>query len=248
MNKIPTALVTGASSGIGAEIARKLSNSHRVALLGRSETRLRETLESLEQKFDHFYLITDVSSESEVDQLPQKLKNKNCETLDLLVNNAGVFHREAFEQTSISEWVRQFDINLIGSVRVTLRCLDLLKKSSSANIINISSTLGLKPVPMTSAYSSSKAAMLSWTQSLALELASYNIRVNSVSPGLVETPIHEFNQTEDPETRKQIDSMQPLGFIGQPKHVASAVYFLNSKDSEWTTGSNFVVDGGISLS
>ena len=126
----------------------------------------------------------------------------------------------------------------------------LMKPAFSHNIVNVSSTLGLRPTADTSAYSATKAAMVNWTHSLALGLGAQNIRANCVCPGLVDTPIHPFH--DQPAERKQITlqkmaHMQPLGRIGTPEEIAKAIYFLACEDSSWTTGSVLSVDGGINF-
>jgi NAD(P)-dependent dehydrogenase (short-subunit alcohol dehydrogenase family) len=240
------ALITGASSGIGAEIAKTLAPQMRVLALGRSQQRLGKVLSELKGE-GHLSLALDLASPSLEDELESFLASSHVDQIDLLVNNAGVFLRKPFEETSIADWQTQFQTNLFGSVRLTAACLGRLEKAKQAQIINVSSTLGLRPVPHTSAYSASKAALSSWSTTLALELAPKGIRVNTISPGLVETPIHDFCGTEDQQLRSQLDSMQPIGFVGQPRHIANAVQFLCHKDSDWTTGSNLVIDGGISI-
>lgn len=114
----------------------------------------------------------------------------------------------------------------------------------------ISSTLAHKPTPMTAAYSASKAAIQNLTKTLALEGAPFNIRVNCVSPGIVETPIHNLAKLDVEARQKRADlmhSLQPLARMGKPNDIAEAVYFLGSEASAWTTGSILDVDGGINI-
>ena len=125
-----------------------------------------------------------------------------------------------------------------------------MKTGNNNSIVNVSSTLGLKPTADTSAYSASKAAMNNWTQSLALALGSKKIRANCVCPGLVDTPIHSFHSLSIPEKEKtlqKLSPMQPLGRVGKSEEIAQSIYFLASEESAWTTGAILSVDGGINI-
>ena len=126
----------------------------------------------------------------------------------------------------------------------------LMKPGLGHSIVNVSSTLGLRPIENVSAYCATKAAMISWTETMALELGAQNIRVNCVAPGLVDTPIHPFH-SQAPEKKQQslekLAPMQPLGRVGTAEEIARSIYFLASEDSAWTTGATLSVDGGINL-
>lgn len=121
----------------------------------------------------------------------------------------------------------------------------LLKQSvqfeGQGSIVNVSSTLGVRPTAGTGAYSAMKAAQINWAQSLALEGAQHGIRVNCVAAGIVDTPIHP------PGMIHQMHSAQPLGRVGRPEEIAQSIYFLATEQSAWTTGSVLHVDGGINL-
>lgn len=147
-------------------------------------------------------------------------------------------------------WLRQFEVNLMGPVRIARALFPYFKEHGGGSIVNVASTLGMRPTGPTSAYSASKAAMINWTQSLALEGGPAKIRANCVCPGIVDTPIHSFHSLQNlqkEQTLAQLNPLQPLGRIGQPEDVAKAVYFLGSDLSSWTTGSILAVDGGINL-
>ena len=240
------AVVSGASSGIGAEIARTLAPTMSLILLGRSTEKLEQVKSELAGE-GHLAFSLDLTDEQLETNVSNFFAENKIDRVDLLINNAGAFVRSAFSETTVETFRQQFETNFFGSVRLTACCLTLLSKTKGSQIINISSTLGIRPVPSTSAYSASKAAMINWSTTLALELAESGVRVNCISPGLVETPIHDFCGTKEADLRKAVDSMQPLGFVGQPKHIAGMVKHLCSEESEWTTGSNFVIDGGISI-
>jgi NAD(P)-dependent dehydrogenase (short-subunit alcohol dehydrogenase family) len=241
-------LVTGASSGIGAEIAREFSrNGYFVFLLGRNSEKLKKVQESCTGPSE--ILAFDLKElPSFQTQILKSLENKS--NFEVLVNCAGVFERKAFTDTSDDVWTEQFEVNLLSAVRLTRLVWPLFIKNKKGSIINISSTLGIKPVAGTSAYSSIKAAMSNWTLSLAQEGGSANIRANCICPGIIDTPIHDFHALAESEKNKiltSISGMQLLNQIGQPLHIAKAAYFLGSDQSAWTTGAVLSVDGGINL-
>lgn len=239
-----TVLVTGASRGIGAAIAREFSRQgYFVYLLGRNEKNLKETA-SLCQESE--ILICDLSDPKAISATAQKIPH-----LDVLVNNAGIFERHDTLRGTDEIWKAQFEVNLMGPVRLTRALWPIFLKQKSGSIVNIASTLGVRPTPDTGSYSSIKAALINWSQSLAQEGGPSGIRVNCVAPGLVDTPIHDFHHLQGDakeEMLKNLGTLQPLGRIGTPEEIAQAVFFLGSPTSAWTTGAVFQIDGGISLS
>lgn len=251
MSRIGLFVVTGSGSGIGQSIARKLvGQGHTVFGLGRDRAKLQRTAESLPAGrfvFAGADLADIRGVKSAAFEIRGLLAEKNLPLLGL-VNNAGVFDRLSFHQTPDEVWERQFHTNLMSAVRLTREFYSELKKSAPSSVLNISSTLGLRPIKDTTAYSAIKAAMVNWSQGLALEWAADNIRVNCLCPGLVDTPIHDFHShKEDDESRKQAHAAQPLGRMGVPADIADAAWFLMSPSSSWTTGAVLSVDGGISL-
>lgn len=243
------ALVTGASRGIGAEIARQLDHlGFRLLLVGRDKARLEEVSKTLTNP--HFIQVTDLENPNSVAELARFSKDL-CKqeklNLKVLVNNAGVYKPEPFDAVSPAHLEVQFQVNCFAPIQLTWHLKDLLKQSK-AIVVNISSTLGNKPVANTSIYSASKAALNNWTQSLALEWAKDGVRVVGICPGLVDTPIHGFHfDPENSENRKQAHLAQPLGRVGKPEDIASVVKFIVSEEASWITGSLWNVDGGISL-
>lgn len=242
------AIISGASSGIGQQIAIDLSQQdYKCLLLGRDIAKLKSTQTKCPES--ETYAI-DFQLETSIIELCQVILNKylklNFDHI-VLINNAGIVEREAFQTAPLESWKRQFQTNLFGPALLTQKLLPLLKSKSSSKIINISSTLGIKPIAETSAYSASKAAMNSWTQSLALECAKDNIQVNAICPGIIETPLQSFYSTEDQKLRDNLNALQPLGRIGQPKDISQVVQFLCDSKTTWMTGSLISVDGGILL-
>lgn len=244
------ALITGAGSGIGAECARRLDAlGFRVILVGRNQQKLEAVAAELNGAF---VLPCDVASESSVTSAATKALSFADGPPHVLVNNAGVFATHDTPGGTDHLWREQFEINLFGAVRWTRAFWShWIERRQGASVVNVSSTLGLRPTVNTGAYSAAKAAMVNWTQSLALEGGPFGIRANVVCPGIVDTPIHSFHGLPEQEKRKQLEAMaklQPLGRIGTPEDVARAVVFLASPESSWTTGAVLAVDGGINLS
>lgn len=241
-------LISGASSGIGLATARLFSQkNYFVFLMGRNKEKLEEVALSLPAGAS--ILSCDLTDESAVaKRLAEVLTHPHYQT-EVLINNAGQYLKGSFTETSLDQWRQQFEVNLLGSISLTKQMIPYFQKHGKGSIVNISSTLGLKPISGTSAYSALKAAMVNWTQSLALELGP-QIRVNCICPGIVDTPIHDFHSAQEDEKRdilKQLSFLQPLGRIGSPEEVAESIFFLGSDQSSWTTGAVLSVDGGINL-
>jgi NAD(P)-dependent dehydrogenase (short-subunit alcohol dehydrogenase family) len=244
-------IVTGASSGIGQAIAYKLCGlGHSVFGLGRDPEKLeRVAIRMPHGKFTrHAADLADPKATHQAVVSARAWLESSRLPLFGLVNCAGVFDRIPFHLTSDTIWERHFHNNLMSAVRLTRELYPDLKRGSPSSVLNISSTLGTRPVAETSAYSALKAAMNNWTQTLALEWAPDGIRANVLSPGLVDTPIHGFHRAaaDDPD-RARAEAAQPLGRMGRPEDIAETAVFLLSPSSSWTTGSIVTVDGGISL-
>ena len=241
-------VVTGGASGIGLSAAETLKSlGYLPVLVGRNRDRLKAASGSLQECPVFPCDISNPENTSAVvrDILDHALKSG----LHIvgLINNAGIIERKTFLDTTESAWESMWQTNMMGSVRMAAGLLPALR-NVRGQIINISSTLGLRPIAQTAAYSATKAAMVNWTKTLALEEAQYGVRVNCICPGLVDTPIHAFHDPKTPEDvirRQQMDPVQPLGRMGEPKDVGQIVGAL--MQSSWITGSVYTVDGGIIL-
>lgn len=243
-----TVLITGAGSGIGKAAAELFSEKGwRCILVGRNLEKLERVSTDLKHRPISFSI--DLRRADVGTEFAQKMQSSGIAELNCLVNNAGVFSQGTLAEIQNEEWSSIFGTNLFGPARLTQALLPYFQDGQSS-IVNVSSTLGHRPSANTPIYSASKAAMNNWTKSLALDLAPRRIRVNAVCPGIVDTPIHSFHSLERGDKEKalaQMGPLQPLGRIGKPEHVAQAIYFLASQDSEWTTGALLDVDGGINL-
>lgn len=234
------AIVTGASRGIGAQISRTLaSDGFQLSLLGRNQNRLAEVARACEAPSQVYAF--DITKSDEINTFCQSWLKNNKEPLKALILNAGNIQRKSFKETPLEEWQQQFEMSVLGPVTMIKELWEKIIKDQTT-IITISSTLAIKPIQETSAYSALKAAMINWTYSLAAELAPYGVRVNCICPGIIETPIHG---TTNSEWHKNVGSLIPLGKAGQPQDIAEMVSFLVSKKAQWITGSLHVIDGGL---
>lgn len=232
-------LITGAGTGIGAATAALFheKGSH-VVLVGRRQETLKTVANNLKNSTIE---VCDLQDSKQIESLVKKIEN-----VDILINNAGIIERGNLVDQPIASWRKQYETNVFGPVLLTQMLLKSMISAKKGSIINVASSLGVRPVAGTSAYSSSKAAMISWTQALALEVAPYGIRVNCVAPGIVDTPILTGHQGAlSNEDKVKLGGLHPLGRLGQPKDIAEAIYYLST--ASWTTGAVLTVDGGISL-
>lgn len=249
------ALVTGASRGIGAATARALAAAGaRVIVTDVDDTgALAEELGGLARR-------QDVTSEADWVEAMAFAKAE-AGGLDILVNNAGLFLLKPVTETTLEDWRRLHSVNVEGVFLGTKHAIPLLAERAplwkgGASIINLSSVAGLVGTAMVSCYNASKGAVRLFTKGVAMEVASLNIRVNSVHPGIIETDmgrdlVSGFSQaggTGDNETRVQLSQMHALGHFGVAENVADAVAFLASDRAAFMTGSEVVVDGGLTAS
>ncbi|MFS4459896.1 SDR family NAD(P)-dependent oxidoreductase [Bdellovibrio sp. HCB2-146] len=243
------ALITGASSGIGAATAIEFSkNGYFVYLMGRNKERLEEV--AMRCRSGASLMSCDMTDTKALDKRLSEMLTNKAHRIEVLVNNAGIFERHTTETGTDEIWMKQFEVNMLIPVRIVRAFFPYFKTHGGGSIVNVSSTLGIKPAAGTSAYSAVKAAMINWTQCLAQEGGPYKIRANAICPGIVDTPIHQFHSLPEAEKNKALESMQnlqPLGRIGTPDEIAKSIYFLGSDLSSWTTGAALAIDGGINL-
>ncbi|MFP3950871.1 MAG: SDR family NAD(P)-dependent oxidoreductase [Candidatus Bathyarchaeia archaeon] len=243
------ALVTGASRGIGRAIALELaSNGADVVINYHKNVELAsEVVDEVKALgCDAFAVKADVSSQ----RLVKDMIDKTVEefgSIDILVNNAGIIKREPFEDITIDDWDRVMNINLRGPFLCCRYAGKHMIEQRRGNIINISSIAALNPEIYMGAYSVTKAGLKMLTELLAVEWGKYNIRVNSVCPGPVNTPLirQAFDSERLLETR--VNGI-PTGRMSEPEGVAKVVAFLASEESSNLTGEHIVIDGGSSRS
>ncbi len=240
------AVVTGASKGIGAEIARHLAAEGAAVVVNYSSSKEgadRVVAEITKKDGKAVAVQANVAKEADIRRLFAEAK-KAFGRIDILVNNAGIYEFAPLENVTAEHFHKQFDLNVLGLI---LSSQEAVKHFGPAggNIINISSVVGTSPLPSASVYSATKAAVDAVTKSLAKELGPKKIRVNSINPGMVETEgIHAAGFAES-DFRKQVESQTPLGRIGQPQDIAPVVVFLTSDDSSWISGETLHIAGGF---
>ena len=248
------ALVTGASSGIGQSTAVELARvGFDVIAVGRNKAGLTQTQQKIPQGSTFHAVECDLAEVSQVNSLLvhiREILRKSEGILTCLVNNAGIFEQVAFSDSTDQSWESQFYTNLMGPVRVTRGLFPELKAANGASVINVASTLALRPTTNSSAYASIKAAMVTWTKALALEWAPAQIRVNVVCPGIVDTPIHSVRKEAkgapiSEQLKASMSKLHPLGRMGRPDEIAHSIVYLSQ--TQWVTGSTLTIDGGISL-
>lgn len=240
------AIVTGASKGIGAEIAKQLAAAGAAVVVNYASSKEgadRVVAEITKQGGKAVAVGANLAKPAEVEQLFAQSKQAFGDA-DILVNNAGVYEFAAIEEVTPEHFHRMFDLNVLGLALASQHAVKQFG-TRGGSIINISSVASTSAPPTTSIYSGTKAAVNAITRSLAQELGPRKIRVNAVNPGMVETEgVHTFGILES-EFRKQVESQTPLGRIGQPSDIAPAVVFLASEDASWITGETFYIAGGL---
>ncbi|MEM4035466.1 MAG: SDR family NAD(P)-dependent oxidoreductase [Fervidicoccaceae archaeon] len=241
------AIVTGSAMGIGKAIALRLaSDGANVALYDLSE-RVRDVAEEVESVAGTRALafVGDVSVRSEVEEAVNKVLERFGK-IDILVNNAGIYPFKPFVQMSEEEWDKVMNVNLKGVFYFTKAVLPSMMSNRYGRIINVSSIAGsVIGFPNLVHYCASKAAIVGLTKALALEVAPYNITVNAIAPGPIETP-GTRTVLVDEELKLSILKQIPLGRLGAPADVAEVAAFLASEKAGFITGQLFIVDGGYS--
>ncbi|HKI72594.1 MAG TPA: glucose 1-dehydrogenase [Verrucomicrobiae bacterium] len=239
------AVVTGASKGIGASIAKHLAAEGASVVVNYASSKAGADKVVAEITGDGGKAVAvqgDVSKKTDIERLFAETK-KAFGALDILVNNAGVYEFLPLEKVTEEHFHRQFNLNVLGLILTTQEAVKQFN-SSGGSVINISSVASTAAPPTGSVYSATKAAVDAVTKSLAKELGPRKIRVNAINPGMVETEgIHAAGIAES-DMRKQVEAQTPLGRIGQPRDIATAAVFLASSDSAWITGENFILAGG----
>jgi NAD(P)-dependent dehydrogenase (short-subunit alcohol dehydrogenase family) len=188
-------------------------------------------------------MAVDVSRGQDVTQLFRAVQAAHGK-IDVLVNNAGLNVRADFRHLSDADWTKIREVNLDGVVRVARDGFELLQASGNGSLINIASLMGHQPVRQVAAYAATKGAVAALTRALAVEYAPYNIRVNTISPGFIETALTE-RITKNPFTSKALLERAPMRRFGTAEEVAKAALFFASEDAAYVTGSELLVDGGM---
>jgi 3(or 17)beta-hydroxysteroid dehydrogenase len=256
--KDKVAIITGAARGLGKAQAQLLAKEGaKVVVTDINETGGKEVVEEIKKDGgEGIFVKHDVTSESDWKDVIQKTLAEFGK-LDVLVNNAAVMIRKSIEDTSLEEWQWVMRVNVDSVFLGTKYAIGAMKKSGGGSIINISSFAGIIATTDTSSYNASKAAVRLFTKAAALECSKscydYNIRVNSVHPGLILTAMVDAEIKEEAKTtgrpyeavRKVREDWHPIGHLGEPDDIAYAVLYLASDESKFATGTELVIDGGF---
>ena len=237
-----SALITGASGGIGADIARALHRAGAVVSL--SGTRV-EPLEALAAELGErsHVLPCNLSDAEAVEALP-KQAIEAMGAVDILVNNAGITRDNLFMRMSDEEWAQVLEVNLTSTMRLCRGALRGMMKSRWGRIINISSIVGATGNPGQGNYAAAKAGMVGMSKSLAYEVASRGVTVNCVAPGFIATPMTDKLNDDQ---KAAINVKIPAGRMGTPEEIAAAVLYLASNEAGYVTGATLHVNGGMAM-
>jgi 3-oxoacyl-[acyl-carrier protein] reductase len=237
-----SALVTGASGGIGGAIAKALHGAGAtVALSGTRTGPLEELAAELGSRVH--VLPCDLSDAAAVEALPKQAAAA-MGAVDVLVNNAGITRDNLFMRMSDDEWQSVIDVNLTSTFRLCRGVLRGMMKTRWGRIVNISSVVGATGNPGQGNYAASKAGMVGMSKSLAAEVASRNVTVNCVAPGFITTPMTE-KLTDDQKAR--ILAQVPAGRMGTAEEIGAAVLYLASPEAGYVTGAVLHVNGGMAM-
>ena len=247
MNRLKgkTAVVTGASKGIGASIAEHIAAEGAAVVVNYASSKADAdaVVERIRKKDGKAVAIQgNVSKQEDIRRLFGEAK-RALGALDILVNNAGIYDFKPLEQITPEHFHKHYDLNVLGLLLATQEAVKHFGPSGGS-VVNLSSVVATLAPPNGSVYSGTKAAVNAITRSLAQELGPRKIRVNAVNPGLVETEGTRSSGNVEGEFRQQIEKQTPLGRIGQPKDIAPAVVFLASDESAWITGETLYISGG----
>jgi len=242
------ALITGGTEGMGYATAELfLREGAKVVVTGRSAEKGRKALAKMRGLGEAAFVRGDVSKAKDAQRMVEGTVRR-FGRIDVLFNNAGVYVEKLAEDTSEDEWDRVLDINLKGTFLVSKYAIPYMKRQRSGSIINNSSDAGLVGNRSCPAYCASKGAVTIMTKAMALDYAKYNIRVNSVNPGTIDTPMLAYEAKASGNRKaylKKMDEENPIGRVGRPDEVAQAVLFLASDAASFVTGAALSVDGGL---
>ncbi|MYH64538.1 MAG: SDR family oxidoreductase [Chloroflexi bacterium] len=245
------ALVTGAARGIGRGIAlRFAAEGARVGILDLDEVACQSVVDEAHVNGGQaIALSADISQAAQVDAALAQLRER-FGAIDALVNNAAVMPAGALHETNPADFDRCLAVNLRGTYLVSRGVIPGMLARGAGSIIHIASVTGLLGLPGIAAYSMSKGALIALTRAMSTDYAARGIRVNSISPGTIDSPmLHDFlaAQSDPASLRRDFDAMHSIGRVGTIVEVANVCLFLASDEASFVTGANYTVDGGISV-
>ena len=238
-----TALVTGASGGIGAAIARALHGQGASVVLSGTRAQALEALQA-ELGSRAFIATANLSDTASVEALPKAAEDAAGNSIDILVNNAGITKDNLFMRMKDEEWDQVIAVNLTAAFRLSRAVLRGMMKKRWGRIIQISSLVGATGNPGQGNYAAAKAGLVGMSKSLAAEVASRNITVNVVAPGFVQTAMTDVL---DDKYKELIAQRIPVGRMGTPNEIAAATVYLASQEAAYVTGETIHVNGGMAM-
>ena len=240
------ALITGGSSGIGYATARRfLCEKYLTIITGRNVEKLNKAVEELGDNC--VGIAFDMACMKKIPEFVQVLQQKYGR-IDVLVNNAGINQKKEFMDTSDDEFEKIITVNQTALFSLSREVVKvMLQQESRGSIVNITSMTAHYGIPKVISYTASKSALHGMTRAMAVELSPLGIRVNSVAPGFIKTPMSCKALDNDPERKNKVLSRTPMGTLGKTEDVANAIYFLASEQAAFITGETLKVDGGNSI-
>jgi 3-oxoacyl-[acyl-carrier protein] reductase len=238
-----TALVTGASGGIGGAIAKALHGQGAAVIL--SGTRA-EALEKLKAELGAraFVAQANLSDTASVEALPKAAEAAAGAPIDILVNNAGITRDNLFMRMKDEEWDQVIQVNLTAAFRLSRAVLRGMMKKRWGRIVQITSIVGATGNPGQANYAAAKAGLIGMTKSLAAEVASRNITVNAVAPGFIQTAMTDVLTDQQKDA---IATRIPLARMGKAEEIAAAVVYLTSEEAAYVTGETIHINGGMAM-
>lgn len=243
--KDKVAVVTGGASGLGYAMAKAFKmQGAKVIITGRNEETLSSAVKELGANV--FFEPNDVSDTSGIPAFVEMLEAKYG-TIDILVNNAGKHCKKPSHELTDEEIRKVFDVNLFGVFTLTREVGKRMVTRQNGSIILISSMSALFSLGKVAAYASSKAALYGLMLDLVAEYGNSGVRINSIAPGFIETPMFKTATQSDPARLQKITGRIPMGRLGQPDDIGSAALFFASDASRYVTGTLLPVDGGCAI-
>ncbi len=240
------AVVTGASKGIGASIAKALSEEGASVIVNYSSSKQdaeRVVAEISARGGRAIAVQGDVSKPTDIERLFSEAR-RSFDRLDILVNNAGTYAFAPLESVTEQHFHKHFDLNVLGLLLATKEAVKHMGPEGGS-VINISSAASSMRMPNSAVYTASKAAVEAITGVLAKELGPRKIRVNAISPGMIETEGSRAGGFVGTDFQKTVEAQAPLGRMGQPDDIAPTAVYLASSDSKYMTGETLLVSGGL---
>jgi 3-oxoacyl-[acyl-carrier protein] reductase len=239
--KNKTVIITGGTRGIGKSLALVFNEAGATVIITGTKEPSAVNLDLIKNKRSIQYHQLDFSLDESVKQFIHTVNE--LDKIDVLINNAGVNKLDSISEISVDDWDWINTINLKGPFVLTQAVSEMMKKQNSGKIINIASIFGVVSKEKRAAYSSTKWGLIGFTKAVALDLAPFNVHVNAVSPGFVDTDL--TRQILGPEKIKRLVETIPQGRLAKPEEIANVVLFLCSDLNTYITGENIVVDGGF---